>query len=104
MGYVDYEVKGREEKSVSFSNDDVTFINVPAGLEASLAEDFNLTFSVFSDDAENFAKSDIELVIDLKGLATGNHDVPISAVNINGVEGATVKDDLESFTVKVSIL
>ena len=101
---VDYEVKGREEKSVSFSNDDVTFINVPAGLEASLAEDFSLTFSVFSDDAENFAKSDIELVIDLKGLGTGDHDVPISAINIPGIEGVTVKEDLESFTVKLSLL
>ena len=101
---VDYEVKGREEKPVSFSNDDVTFINVPAGLEASLAEDFSLTFSVFSDDAENFAKSDIELVIDLKGLGTGDHDVPISAINIPGIEGVTVKEDLESFTVKLSLL
>ena len=101
---VDYEVKGREEKPVSFSNDDVTFVNVPAGLEASLAEDFNLTFSVFSDDAENFAKSDIELVTDLKGLGTGDHDVPISAINIPGIEGVTVKEDLESFTVKLSLL
>ena len=101
---VDYEVKGREEKPVSFSNDDVTFVNVPAGLEASLAEDFSLTFSVFSDDAENFAKSDIELVIDLKGLGTGDHDVPISAINIPGIEGVTVKEDLESFTVKLSLL
>ncbi len=101
---VDYEVIGREEKVLSFSDGDIAFTNLTEGLSANLVESFDIIFSVYTEDAAKLTVDDVSISINLKGLSAGEHDVLISDILIPSIDNVKVKTDLSKLLVKVNIL
>ena len=101
---VDYEVKGRTEKTLTFNNNDIVFEHITAGHEAELLEDFDLTFGIFEDDAAKFDKGSIKISVSLKGLEAGEHEVQITNVEVENFENVKVKTDLEGLLLRINIL
>ena len=101
---VDYEVKGRIEKTLNFNGDDIEFEGLTVSHQAQLIENFDLAFSVLEDDASKFDKINVTVKVNLRGLEAGEHEVKIDSVEVTGVEKAILKTDLSEFIVKVNIL
>ncbi len=100
---VDYEIKGMEEKAISFNNDNVRFSNIPAGKTVTLIDDFVLNFKLFSDDVSDFSADDISIAINLQNLPAGQHEVSITSVDIL-TKDVTLLDNLEGVKLKVEIM
>lgn len=99
----DYEIKGRLDKQLTFTTDDVEFVNIPAGMEAELVDNFNLKFSIYADEVDAFDVKDVEIIIDLDGLSEGSQELSLSSVNVNDIDDAELLSDLEALKVNVNI-
>lgn len=99
----DYEIKGRSEKHLTFTAGDIVFVNATDDMNINMPEGLELTFSVYTDEANAFDESSVDIYVDLANLAEGSHEVGIASIEIPEFEDVIIENDLKQVKLKIKL-
>jgi len=99
---VDYELKGRVDKPLSLSVDNIIAENLPVKYKIASLKDFDVTFSVYEDEVDQFDLSMVSIKIDFSGATGGESSYSYELVIDEAMEDVLVVSAPESANIELT--